>query len=166
MDVKNEIWKPIKGFPQYMVSNLGNVISTKSGNRKVLSKRYHNNGYIQYILRNESGGKSFKAHRLVAMAFIPNHENKPQINHINGIKDDNTVENLEWCTNLENARHSWSKGRKAVCGQKHHKTKLTEDNIHFIRNTELSSRKLGEMFGVDKSSILRVKKCLSHKSVL
>lgn len=165
MDAQNETWKRIEDFPDYMVSSLGNVISTKSGKAKVMRKRYHNRGYLQFILRNENGGKSFKGHRLVAAAFIPNDENKPQVNHINGVKDDNRVENLEWCTNLENAQHSWAKGRNVVFGQMHHKTKLTESDVIFIRNSKLPSRALGRMFGVDKSSILSVIKKQSHKSV-
>jgi hypothetical protein len=167
MDFKNEIWKVIDGFPDYMISSFGRVISNKSGESKVMSIRYHNRGYVHYIIRNENGGKSFKAHRLVACAFIDNVENKPQVNHINGIKDDNRVENLEWCTNQENNTHSWDIGRKAAYyGQRHHKTKLSEIDVIFIRQSQIPSRKLGKMFGVDKSSILHVKKGLTHKSVV
>jgi hypothetical protein len=160
---QEELWKIVDGYPDYLVSSLGKVMSNKGGKSIVLSKRYHNKGYIQYIIRNENGGRSFKAHRMVAEAFIPNAENKPQINHINGIKDDNRVENLEWCTNLENARHSWTNGRKAISGQEHHKTKLSEPDIIFIRNSDLPSRALGRMFGVNKSSILRVRNLQNHK---
>ena len=61
-------------------------------------------------LSKESKEKRFYIHRLVAKAFIPNHENKSQINHINGNKLDNSVENLEWCTNSENQRHAIKHG--------------------------------------------------------
>lgn len=76
-----------------------------------------------------------RVHRLVAIAFIPNTENKPFINHINGIKTDNRVENLEWCTNTENIRHGFRTGLyKPRKGVDHPRAKLSTDDIIKIRS--------------------------------
>ena len=67
--------------------------------------------YLQVVLYDENKkGKTFKVHKLVAQAFIPNVDNKPQINHINGIKTDNRAENLEWVSDVENKRHAINNG--------------------------------------------------------
>lgn len=108
-----EIWKPIEGFPKYKVSNLGRVKSLGFINnlghfRKgiILKPWDDGKGYLKVQLHK----KSFRVHRLVAQEFIPNPENKPQVNHKNGIKSDNRVENLEWVTNAENTQHAYDNG--------------------------------------------------------
>jgi hypothetical protein len=65
-----------------------------------------NKGYLNVKIN----GKTIRHHRVVAECFVPNNENKPQINHINGIKTDNRASNLEWCTNKENSEHAWANG--------------------------------------------------------
>lgn len=100
-----EIWKDIKGYEgYYQVSNYGNIFG-KSRN-KVLKPFSNINGYS----RVELCGKRYVVHRIVAQHFIPNPVNKPQINHKNGIKTDNRVENLEWCTAKENMQHASKSG--------------------------------------------------------
>lgn len=120
---KSEIWKPVVGFEgRYSVSNLGNVRSeSREMSHNMWGTPYHKKaqimsltndkrGYKVICLRKEGKPKNQRVHVLVATAFIPNPENKETVNHINGLRDDNRVENLEWCTFEENRLHAVSVG--------------------------------------------------------
>ena len=96
-----EIWKTIEDYPNYMVSNMGRVKSLR-GKGKILKIKKEKNGYIRINLYKKGVNKHFSVHRLVAQAFIPNPENKPQIDHINTNRTDNRVEKLRWVTRIEN----------------------------------------------------------------
>jgi hypothetical protein len=111
-----EIWKTINGFDDYQVSNLGRVKSFKRGKEKILADRKRK-GYLSVCLSNINI-KYVTNHRLVAESFLPNINNKPCINHINGIKHDNRVENLEWVTHSENTQHAFDTGLHKIT-QKH-----------------------------------------------
>lgn len=102
------IWKDVDGYPDYEVSIYGEVYSKKKEDVLVLQE--NPKGYYIATLYNEDGPRQVSVHRLVANAFIPNPENKPQINHINGFKRDNRIDNLEWCTPQENMRHAFDTG--------------------------------------------------------
>lgn len=99
-----EKWKDIKGYEGlYQVSDQGRVksfVRRKEG--KILKLQTTYKGYLSVKV----GGKRVAVHRKVAKAFIPNLDNKPQVNHIDGIKTNNNVDNLEWCTNSENQIHA------------------------------------------------------------
>tara|TARA_R110000772_G_scaffold227233_1_gene337945 strand:+ start:332 stop:898 length:567 start_codon:yes stop_codon:yes gene_type:complete len=94
----------VKGFPNYTVTKLGSVINKHN---KVMRGEVSIHGYKRVRLSSKGSSKKFSVHRLVALAFIDNPLNKPQVNHINGNKTDNRVDNLEWCTASENEIHSY-----------------------------------------------------------
>ena len=98
--MEKEIWKTINGYPNYMISSMGNVKNIKTG--KLLKTRIGNNGYYTITLSKKGEIKKKDIHRLIAIAFIPNPENKPEIDHINTDKIDNRIENLRWVTHKEN----------------------------------------------------------------
>ena len=107
---ESEVWKDIVGYDGlYKVSNKGNVYSVIRKDSRgvkhggiILKPRYSGNGYLQVDLRNNGKRKTKYIHRLVTEAFIPNPESLPQINHIDEVKDNNNVENLEWCDSMYN----------------------------------------------------------------
>ena len=96
--------KSINGFENYSITKNGNILNTKTN--RILKYVIDSSGYYQVNLYNNGKSKKFLIHRLVAIYFIPNFENKPQVNHINGIKTDNNVLNLEWNTSKENINHA------------------------------------------------------------
>lgn len=110
MSDTHEIYKPIEeSRGKYSVSNMGRVRNNETG--IVLKPIKFTKGYVKVNLHLENGQRySRSIHRLVAMAFIPNPENKPEVNHKNGIHDDNKVSNLEWMTGEENKRHAYDTG--------------------------------------------------------
>lgn len=109
-----EEFRVINGCPKYEVSNLGRVRNIKTG--KFIKSHPNKGGYPTVILQ----GNGVMIHRAVALAFLPNSQNKRCVNHINGIKTDNRVENLEWATDSENQKHAFKNGlnhsaRKKPC---------------------------------------------------
>ena len=150
----NEIWKPVKNYEDlYLVSNIGNI--RRKGKDKNRKYNINKSGYVLVNLYNNGKYKNLLVHRLVALAFIPNPENKPEVNHKDGNKLNNNADNLEWVTEKENVVHSYKKlGRIGFAGNKGNKDKITEKtkpviqydlNNKFIRvwaSKEYASRKL------------------------
>ena len=108
---QDEVWKDVVGYEGlYRISNQGTVCRLyKNGKVNFMTPRILN-GYWRVKLCNGNTQKEYFLHRLIAQAFIPNPDNKPEINHINGIKTDNRIENLEWVTRSENAIHATKTG--------------------------------------------------------
>lgn len=105
----NEILKQIKDYPDYAISNLGNVYSYKNGKVVKLSPKITKWGYLRIGIYKNGEYKDYYIHRLVAEAFIPNPLGLPQVNHIDEDKTNNRAENLEWCSAQYNIDYSLSK---------------------------------------------------------
>ncbi|NCD01333.1 hypothetical protein EOL94_04560 [bacterium] len=138
MFLKKEVWKNIIGYKNiYQVSNKGRIKSLKFGQENIMKLKKWKNGYMRIDLCKNGKKKYCLVHRLVAQAFIQNPENKPCTNHINGIKSDNRVENLEWATKSENAIHAYKTGLcKRYYGKDHWMSKTVDQytlNFVFIR---------------------------------
>lgn len=154
-----EEWRWIPEHEElYMASSFGRIRSHKRKKWRILSPEL-NRGYEMLLLRRQKNKKKgWYVHRLIALTFIPNPENKPCINHKNYIKNDNRVENLEWITWQGNVLHkNLITSKNPFLGIKNPKTKLTEQQIFEIRELRktksLSGKKLGKLFGVSDTNI-------------
>lgn len=119
---EEEIWRPVVGYIRYEVSNLSNI---RIAATKRLIAAFVVGGYVQAALRMNKVYKHVKVHRMSAIAFIPNPENKPQVNHIDGNKLNNNITNFEWVTSSENHLHAFKTGLRVVAGSFGHHSSVT-----------------------------------------
>lgn len=170
--MKEEIWKDIKGFEgTYQVSSLGRVKSleryvygrtdrsSRIHKERILRPGLTDRGYLQVRLSLNNKSTSYSIHKLTAIAFIANKENKLTINHINGIKTDNRVSNLEWSTHSENIKHAFETGlSKAPNGERNGLSKLNSTQVIDIRNSNERSTVLAKIYNVTRSNIYAIRK--------
>jgi len=167
-----ENWKKIIGFEAYEVSNLGRVRSIdrlvnhpSGGYAKrpsiILKGIPDKDGYLRVNLKVHQKTNTRNIHRLVAEAFIPNPDNKPQVNHKDGIKYHNYEDNLEWNTLSENRVHAYENGLqngKSREGIKNNFHKLKEEDVLFIKNNKLTQWQFAMIFNVTQSCISAIKR--------
>lgn len=164
----NEIWKDIPGFEGiYQASNIGQIkslerirngggsISKCRIKERILKPRKNKVGYLHLMICNNGKRSTHSIHRLVAIAFLPNYLNKPTVNHKNGNKLDNRVENLEWATFSENTNHGFENGLNKR-GELHFLTNLTKSDVLEIRRLSSIGEKqrvIGDKFGISLKAV-------------
>jgi len=177
----NTDWKDIGDYDGlYVVNKTGDVkslsklqyngVSHYYSKERILKHIKTKKGYHTVFLFKEGNSKQFYVHRLLAMAFIVNKENKKTVNHINGVKSDNNIENLEWNTYSENNHHAYKNGlKKSNKGSSCKNSKLNEKTVIEIRalfnnNKSLNKAKLSRKYNVVQSVIHNVinKKSWKH----
>lgn len=163
-----EQWKDIPetdGY--YQISNHGRIRSWKNGrwgkrqSPKIMKLGYCRNGYKRYKVLIDDKLQNFSVHRMVAEAFIPNPENKPQVNHIDTDKANNHVSNLEWCTQSENMIHRGDMGvANYKRGEDLSSSIFTEKQVKHIRNTykenDITQREMAEYYDCSQSTIAAI----------
>lgn len=174
--MSNIIWKFIiyqgKEYNNFEVSTDGQIRNAKT--QKVYKLHLNKTGYWQVCvsLGSKKNKKIFKVHKAVAETFIPNIENKPSVNHIDGNKQNNVVNNLEWVTNSENIQHASRSGLlHPMCGIDNVSSKLTYDDVIYIRthyipnDSQYGTRALGRKFNVNHETIRDVIHNNTYKNI-
>ena len=165
-----EHWKDVVGYEGiYQVSSNGRIKSLArfivcghGGRMKretILKNQTHPDGYPQIELNLNAKKFQVKIHRLVAQSFLSNPLNLPYVNHKDGDKTNNSIENLEWCTPSENLIHAYSTGLKTCKnGNEHHNTKINSDEhkkvLGLLKNN--SQRKVAKIYGVSQTVIQNI----------
>ena len=151
-------WGRVRNLDRRVPSKNGGFRTVRGGLRTLGIDR---GGYARAALQVGDRANKMLIHRLVALAFIPNPDNLPQVNHIDGNKLNASVDNLEWCTSKHNVQHSWSTGLSKVNenprrGEHLHSAKLTEEQVRSIRKERADGAQivpLGAKYGVNNSTI-------------
>lgn len=170
-----EIWKSLKGIVEYgdyyEVSNLGRVKSVdrvvccgngfKRINGRMRKLKTEKNGYTSISLSYNGKSKTYKVHRLVALAFIHNPENKPEVNHKDGNKSNNLASNLEWVTVSENTQHAYDNGlAKGRNGETHHNSILKEEDVLEIiglwESGKYTKKEISKKFNISHMAVIRI----------
>lgn len=161
-ELKSEIWEDLIGFENNcQISTLGRFRNKKTN--KVYSLGYYSNGYEQFSISIDGKRYTAIAHVLVAKQFINNPENKPEVNHKNGIRDDNRIENLEWNTRTENMKHSYrelGRNKKDNIGINNPKAILSEKEVIEIRRLHkedgLGNYEIAKIYNMNPPAIWKI----------
>lgn len=154
-----EEWKEIKYYPNYMVSNMGRVKSLnyrRTGREKIMKPSKMNSGYLLICLRKNGVKKFYSLHRLVAMAFLPNPNNYPQVNHKDENKQNNCIKNIEWCDAKYNLHYGTARERTIkglINNSKISKPVIKMDKTNKIIAEFPSIAEVQRQLGFSKSSI-------------
>ena len=148
-----EIWKPIINWDTYEVSSLGAFRNRIT--KRLLSLSLFKTGYVRVSLYNGQKSVSHSAHRLVGQAFLPNPENCPQVNHLDGNKQNNCVDNLRWESTSDNQKHS-QEVLKNLNGRSKFRTQEERDSILNRYQAGESGAAIARSLGVSKSCISRL----------
>lgn len=164
-DLPDEEWLLVPDYDAYQVSTFGRIKSFYNDDVRILKPWVSAFGYLQVDLFKNSKPKHFPVHRLVAKLFIPNPEDKLEVNHRDGCKLNNFVGNLEWVTREQNIQHSFNIGI-APQGQDRPEAKLTNEQVLYVRNNpqHLNTMELAKMFGVDNITISRIQRGKTYKT--
>lgn len=174
----DENWKDIAGYKGlYQISDYGRVRSVsrkvrkkhgfRTVNSRILKATDNGGGYLAVGLSKHCKVKNFLVHRLVALHFLDNTDKYKEVNHIDGCKQNNTRDNLEWCSRQQNITHSIETKLTDQNGEKHHSTKLTQDEVNKIREEyacgDTSYSKLGTKYNATLFTIRNIVKGYTWK---
>lgn len=150
--------KPIEGMDgKYLISEDGKVINAKTGRN--LKQSINHNGYLQLTITTQKGKSlNLRVHRLVAIAFIDNPDNKPEVNHIDGVKTNNHHSNLEWCSKRENISHAISASLRRKCSNKPSEKVKKRNKLIILEycSTNKTHIEIANEFGLSKSIIGKI----------
>jgi len=153
-----ELFKDIPNYEGfYQVSNLGNVMNYKR--KTILKQNVGKRGYSYVVLCKNKTKKTATLHRLVLLSFTNNKLNKPCVNHINGIKEDNNLKNLEWCTYSENRKHALKNNLIKNISENHHNSKLSKKDVIEIRKMLglKTQKQIAAKFKINQSTVSDIK---------
>ena len=162
-----EVWKQVDGWP-YEVSDIGRVRHVGGNPIKL---RVRPTGYVSACLSNHGARRYVAVHRIVASAFIPNPNGKPEVNHKDGDRSNNDVRNLEWVTRSENERHAYrvlkkEPNRPWAGKPRRFARRFTDEQIRSIRDDSRPCSIIGSDYGVSKTTIQNIKKHKVYREVI
>lgn len=155
-NLDDEIWKPIPDYDGYEISNFGRVKSFKRYPQGKILKPALFSNYLRVTLFKDDERRYISVHRLVTLTFIPNLDNKPQVNHKDNNRFNNYVGNLEWVTSSENTQHALDNGLVNVPqGEECYNAKFTNEQAVYVRNNPdgLTRYELAEKFDIEPTGI-------------
>lgn len=160
-----EVWVKVDEWPDYEVSNLGRVRSLKNPDNPVILKQFTIRHYPSVNFVSGLRRASKRVHRLVALAFLgPAPSERHIVRHVDGNPGNNRVDNLSWGTFEENEKDKGSHGT-ALTGERHHQSKLTENDVRVIRCSSQSCEELSKKFGVSSGHIYNIRRRRFWKTI-